>query len=56
MHIVFVFWDLPRDVLAAPESALGLDRRNTSLSLSLIPTTGVPHQISDSALDAVTFS
>ena len=26
----FVFWDLPGDVLAAPESALGLDRCNTS--------------------------
>ena len=31
----FNFWDLPWDVLAAPESALGLDRCNTSLSLSL---------------------
>ena len=31
----FIFWDLPGDVLAAPESALGLDRCNTSLSLSL---------------------
>ena len=30
-----IFWDLPGDVLAAPESALGLDRCNTSLSLSL---------------------
>ena len=35
MHTVYVFWDLPGDVLAAPESALGLDRCNTSLSLSL---------------------
>ena len=26
----FIFWDLPGDVLAAPESALGLDRCNTS--------------------------
>ena len=33
MHI---FWDLPGDVLAAPESASGLDRCNTSLSLSLL--------------------
>ena len=31
----FIFWDLPGDVLAAPESALGLDRCYTSLSLSL---------------------
>ena len=31
----FIFWDLPGDVLAAPESALGLDRCHTSLSLSL---------------------
>ena len=33
----FIFGDLPGDipVLAAPESALGLDRCNTSLSLSL---------------------
>ena len=30
VHTVFVFWDLPGDVLAAPESALGLDRCNTS--------------------------
>ena len=36
MHTVFVFWDLPGDVLAAPELALGLDRCNTSL-LSLSP-------------------
>ena len=28
----FIFWDLPGDVLAAPESALGLDRCTTSLS------------------------
>ena len=27
----FIFWDLPGDVLAAPESALGLNRCNTSL-------------------------
>ena len=33
----FIFWDLPGDVLAAPESALRLDRCNTSLSLSLSP-------------------
>ena len=26
----FIFWALPGDVLAAPESALGLDRCNTS--------------------------
>ena len=32
---VTLFWDLPGDVLAAPESALGLDRCNPSLSLSL---------------------
>ena len=32
----FIFWALPGDVLAAPESALGLDRCNTSLSLSLL--------------------
>ena len=31
MHTVFVFRDLPGDVLAATESALGLDRCNTSL-------------------------
>ena len=36
----FIFWDLPGDVLAAPESALGLDRCDTSLSLSLCPTPG----------------
>ena len=33
--ICFIFWALPGDVLAAPESALGLDRCTTSLSLSL---------------------
>ena len=31
----FISWDLPGDVLAAAESALGLNRCNTSLSLSL---------------------
>ena len=31
----FIFWDLPGDVLAAPESALWLNRCNTFLSLSL---------------------
>ena len=31
----FIFRNLPGDVLAAPASALGLDRCNTSLSLSL---------------------
>ena len=31
----FIFWALPGHVLAAPESALGLERCNTSLSLSL---------------------
>ena len=31
----FILWDLPGGVLAAPESALGLDRCKTSLSLSL---------------------
>ena len=31
-----LLWDLPGDVLAAPESASGLDRCNLSLSLSLI--------------------
>ena len=35
MRTVFVSWDLPGDVLAAPESALGLDRCHPSLSLSL---------------------
>ena len=29
----FIFWGLPGDVLAAPESALGLDRCNTSSAL-----------------------
>ena len=33
----FIFWDLPGDVLAAPEPALWLDRCSTSLSLSLAP-------------------
>ena len=32
---LFRLWDLPGDVLAAPESASGLDRCNLSLSLSL---------------------
>ena len=32
----FIFWALPGDVLAALEPALGLDRCNTSLSLSLV--------------------
>ena len=32
---LFHLWDLPGDVLAAPESASGLDRCNLSLSLSL---------------------
>ena len=32
---LFHLWNLPGDVLAAPESASGLDRCNTSLSLSL---------------------
>ena len=31
---LFHLWNLPGDVLAAPESALGLDRCNLSLSLS----------------------
>ena len=31
---LFHLWDLPGDVLAAPESASGLDRCNLSLSLS----------------------
>ena len=30
----FILWDLPGYVLAAPESALGLERCNTSLSIS----------------------
>ena len=34
---LFHLWDLPGDVLAAPESASGLDRCNLSLSLSLSP-------------------
>ena len=33
--LLFHLWDLPGDVLAAPESASGLDRCNLSLSLSL---------------------
>ena len=33
---LFHLWDLPGDVLAAPESASGLDRCNLSLSLSLM--------------------
>ena len=38
----FIFWDLPGDVLAAPESALWLDRCNThSLSLSTVDNTNV---------------
>ena len=37
MMTLFHLWDLPGDVLAAPESASGLDRCNLSLSLSLIP-------------------
>ena len=32
---LFHLWNLPGDVLAAPESASGLDRCNISLSLSL---------------------
>ena len=32
---LFHLWDLPGDVLAAPETASGLDRCNISLSLSL---------------------
>ena len=32
---LFHVWNLPGDNLAAPESALGLDRCNISLSLSL---------------------
>ena len=35
MMTLFHLWDLPGDVLAAPESASGLDRCNLSLSLSL---------------------
>ena len=38
----FIFWDLPGDVLAAPESGLGLDRCNTSLSLSHRCYLGLP--------------
>ena len=34
MMTLFHLWDLPGDVLAAPESASGLDRCNLSLSLS----------------------
>ena len=33
-YCLHIFWALPGDVLAAPESALGLDSCNTSLSLS----------------------
>ena len=33
MMTLFHLWDLPGDVLAAPESASGLDRCNLSLSL-----------------------
>ena len=32
MMTLFHLWDLPGDVLAAPESASGLDRCNLSLS------------------------
>ena len=35
MMTLFHLWDLPGDVLAAPESASGLDRCNLSLSLKL---------------------
>ena len=35
MMTLFHLWDLPGDVLAAPESASGLDRCNLSLCLSL---------------------
>ena len=35
MMTLFHLWDLPGDVLAAPESASGLDRCNLSLSLPL---------------------
>ena len=38
MMTLFHLWDLPGDVLAAPESASGLDRCNLSLSLSLCST------------------
>ena len=38
----FILWDLPGDVLAAPESALWLDRCNTSLSLSFQTMKGWP--------------
>ena len=38
MMTLFHLWDLPGDVLAAPESASGLDRCNLSLSLSLNDT------------------
>ena len=36
MMTMFHLWNLPGDVLAAPESASGLDRCNISLSLSLV--------------------
>ena len=44
----FIFWALPGDVLAAPESALGLERCNTSLSLSpsLITSNSTNHHVS----------
>ena len=38
---LFRLWDLPGDVLAAPESASGLDRCNISLSLSLSLSAGL---------------
>ena len=41
----FILWDLPGDVLAAPESALGLDRCNASLSLSLSLSWDLPGDV-----------
>ena len=38
---LFHLWDLPGDVLAAPESASGLDRCNLSLSLSSARLAGI---------------
>ena len=45
---LFHLWNLPGAVLAAPESASGLDRCNLSLSLSLLPTDGVVSTLSSS--------
>ena len=50
---LFHLWNLPGDVLAAPESASGLDRCNLSLSLSwnaLASSQGFHKRV---ALDAV---